>query len=144
MAINIRSVAAALAVSVFAFGPCAAAVPASAQPTIETTRGFQDEINRPPEPYRGPQRNGSQVYSYRCMSCHARTTQGAPMPGDDIEWGMRAKQGMRVLMEHVINGYNRKLMPPRGGCSNCNDAELRAAVVYMLEKSGIKVESLLP
>jgi len=66
------------------------------------------------------------------------------MPGDDIEWGMRAKQGMRVLMEHVINGYNRKLMPPRGGCSNCNDAELRAAVVYMLEKSGIKVESLLP
>jgi cytochrome c5 len=105
---------------------------------VEGTQGYRDEINRPPEPYKGPPRTGEQVYVYRCAACHAKTTQGAPMPGDDIEWGMRAKQGMKVLMQHTVEGYNQLLMPPRGGCGNCSDAELKAAVVYMLEKSDVK------
>ena len=105
---------------------------------LEATQGYRDEINRPPEPYTGPPRTGEQVYAYRCGACHAKTTQGAPMPGDDIEWGMRARQGMKVLMQHTIEGYNQFLMPPRGGCGNCSDAELKAAVVYMLELSGVE------
>lgn len=105
---------------------------------LEGTQGYRDEINRPPEPYTGPPRSGEQVYAYRCAACHAKTTQGAPMPGDDIEWGLRAKQGMKVLMQHTIEGYKQLLMPPRGGCGNCSDAELKAAVVYMLEKSGVR------
>ena len=106
---------------------------------VEGTQGYRDEINRPPEPYEGPPRTGKQVYDYRCGSCHARTTQGAPMPGDDIEWGMRARQGMDVLMEHVSNGYRKGLMPARGGCRNCSDAELKAAVVYMLQQSQVEI-----
>ncbi len=106
---------------------------------VEGTQGYRDEINRPPEPYKGPPRTGKQVYAYRCGACHAKTTQGAPMPGDDIEWGMRAKKGMDVLMEHVSNGYKQGLMPARGGCRNCTDAELRAAVVYMLKESQVEV-----
>lgn len=114
----------------------ATATTATAKP-IEGTQGYRDEINRPPEPYKGPPRTGEQVYAYTCGACHTKTTQGAPMPGDDIEWGRRAQQGMNVLMEHTINGYNQLLMPQRGGCGNCSDAELKAAVVYMLEKSGV-------
>ena len=105
---------------------------------VEGTRGFIDEINRPPEPYTGPPRTGVQVYAYRCAGCHDRTTQGAPMPGDDIEWGLRSEQGMDVLMQHVIEGFNEELMPPRGSCGNCTDAELKATVIYMLEVSGIE------
>lgn len=111
----------------------------AAEKAREGTQGYRDEINRPPEPYTGPPRTGEQVYEYTCAACHARTTQGAPMPGDDIEWGMRARQGMDTLMEHTINGYNQLLMPVRGGCGNCSDAELRAAVMYMLEKSGVEL-----
>jgi len=106
---------------------------------VEGTRGYRDEINRPPEPYTGPPRTGKQVYAYRCGACHARTTQGAPMPGDDIEWGLRARKGMDVLMEHVIDGYKQGLMPARGGCRNCSDAELKGAVVYMLRVSNVEV-----
>ncbi len=106
---------------------------------VEGTQGFRDEINRPPEPYTGPPRNGKQVYAYRCAACHAKTTQGAPMPGDDIEWGLRARKGMKVLMEHAIDGYKQGLMPVRGGCRNCSDAEVRGAVVFMLRESGIEV-----
>jgi len=106
---------------------------------VEGTQGYRDEINRPPEPYKGPPRTGEQVYAYRCAACHAKTTQGAPMPGDDIEWGLRARNGMEVLMEHVIDGYKQGLMPARGGCRNCSNAELEGAVVYMLRESNVEV-----
>jgi len=109
---------------------------------IEGTQGYRDEINRPPEPWKGPPRSGARVYTDYCGSCHARTTQGAPMPEDEVEWGMRARQGMKVLMEHTINGYNQQLMPPRGGCENCSDAELKAALLFILGQSGIQKDDL--
>lgn len=105
---------------------------------LAATQGYRDEIGRPPEPYKGPPRSGAEVYAYRCAACHAKTTQGAPMPGDDLEWALRARQGMDTLMDHTINGYRQLLMPPRGGCRNCSDAELKAAVLYMLKKSGVE------
>ena len=105
---------------------------------VRGTQGYRDEINRPPERYSGPSRTGAQVYAYRCAACHDKTTQGAPLPQDDIEWQRRAEQGMAVLMRHVVEGYNKLLMPPRGGCGNCSDAELKAAVIYMLEQSHVE------
>lgn len=107
----------------------------------EGTQGYRDEIYRKPEPHKGPPRTGEEIYAYRCAACHAKTTQGAPMPGDEIEWGLRARQGMKVLMQHTINGYKQLLMPPRGGCRNCSDEELKAAVIYMLKASGIELPS---
>lgn len=120
-----------LTVNVFAVAESATKKP------VEGTRGYQDEINRPPEPYKGPTRSGAQVYAYRCAGCHDKTTQGAPMPGDDINWGLRARQGMDILMKHTLEGYKNEVMPPRGSCGNCSDAELKAAVIYMLEASGV-------
>jgi len=117
------------------------ALPGYAKDKVEGTRGYQDEINRPPEPWKGPPRSGAEVYAYRCASCHERTTQGAPLPGDELEWRSRARQGMDVLMEHTINGYKQLLMPPRGGCENCSDAELRAGVLYILKQSGIEPDA---
>lgn len=119
-----------------------AATKSTVKKPIEGTQGYRDEINRPPEPWTGPPRSGEQVYAYRCAGCHAKTTQGAPMPNDDVEWAIRARKGMKVLMNHTINGYKQDLMPPRGGCENCSDAELKAAVVFFLEQSGIKPEDI--
>ncbi len=122
-------------------------LPAATTKTVEKTKslkgtqGYRDEMRQPPEPYTGPPRTGAQVYAYRCSACHSKTTQGAPMPGDDLEWGQRAKQGMDVLMQHTIHGYKQLLMPPRGGCRNCSDAELKAAVLYMLKASHVKPPS---
>lgn len=111
------------------------------QTKVEGTQGYRDEIHRPPEPWTGPPRSGAQVYARSCATCHARTTQGAPLPDDDVEWRMRARKGMSVLMEHVTNGY-KELMPERGGCPNCSDAELKSAVLYILGQSGITPDTL--
>ncbi len=113
----------------------------AAEQKVIGTRGYIDEINRPPPPYNGPTRSGKAVYEYRCQTCHARTTQGAPLPDDDIEWRIRYRQGTDVLLQHVKNGYKNGLMPVKGGCRNCSDKELRAAVKYMLLQSGIDIDA---
>jgi cytochrome c5 len=39
-----------------------------------------------------------------------------------------------------MEGFNNYLMPPKGGCRNCNQKEVYAAVYYMMETSGIKLK----
>ena len=104
-----------------------------------STIGYAQERYRPVPVYNGPVRTGKQVYDYACKTCHDRTTQGAPLPDDEIEWGLRARKGMKVLMQHVKEGY-KGLMPEKGGCRNCSDDELRAGIMYMLDTSGVALE----
>jgi len=103
---------------------------------LKGTTGYAQERYKSPPPYTGPPRTGAQVYEGYCKTCHARSTQGAPLPDDDIQWSIRLRQGVDVLVKHTINGY-KELMPARGGCRNCSDAEVRAAVMYMLHTSGV-------
>ena len=106
-----------------------------------TTTGFLEEMRADIEVNKGSPRSGKHIYDYRCKTCHDRNTQGAPMPGDEYEWQLRAAKGLDVLMEHTINGYQRTLMPAKGGCRDCNEVELRNAVIYMLKTSGIELDA---
>ncbi|MCB1934315.1 MAG: cytochrome c5 family protein [Nitrosomonas sp.] len=102
------------------------------------TIGYAQERHKPAPVYDGPTRSGKEVYQYSCATCHDRTTQGAPLPDDDIEWGMRARKGIDILMKHVKEGY-KDLMPERGGCRNCTDEELLASILYIMDTSGITI-----
>jgi cytochrome c5 len=105
---------------------------------VTGTTGYSQERFKKPPPYNGPPRSGAQVYAEYCQTCHARSTQGAPLPDDDIQWRIRLRQGVDVLVAHTINGY-KELMPERGGCRNCSDAEVRGAVMYILNTSGLEL-----
>lgn len=102
------------------------------------TTGFWQEMRNKVAVNEGRQRTGEQVYQFRCQGCHGKNTQGAPMPGDRYEWDRRAQQGMDVLMAHTVNGY-KQTMPPRGGCLNCTEMELRRALAYMLNQNEIRL-----
>ncbi len=104
----------------------------------KTTTGYMQEMTEV-RVHEGPDRSGKEVYEFRCKGCHARNTQGAPMPHDNFEWSKRLKKGFKVLMDHSMNGFNNYLMPPKGGCRDCNETEVRNAVVFMLESSGLKL-----
>ncbi len=104
------------------------------------TTGFWQEMHTKTAINTGLQRTGQQVYDHKCYECHTRNTQGAPMPGDNYEWSLRYRKGMDVLLEHAINGFNRGVMPKRGGCRDCSEQELKNAIVYMLKSSGIPVD----
>ncbi len=74
--------------------------------------------------------DGSKVYASGCSVCHATGVAGAPKLGDKAAWSPRLAQGIDGLTASVIKG--KGAMPPRGGVANANDAELRAAVEYMV------------
>jgi len=82
-------------------------------------------------------RSGEQVYDTTCKACHGAGVAGAPRLGDKAAWAPRIQGGMELLVSHAIKGFTGKsgVMPPRGTCGNCTDAELRSAVEYMVTKS---------
>ncbi|MCC6714384.1 MAG: cytochrome c5 family protein [Gammaproteobacteria bacterium] len=77
---------------------------------------------------------GKQIYDSVCMACHAAGIAGAPKFGDKAAWEPRIAQGMDLLHEHSIKGYTGKtgMMPPKGGRADLPDADVMAAVDYMV------------
>ena len=78
----------------------------------------------------GTARTGDAVYNFSCINCHAYGMAGSPKTGDKAAWAPRLVQGTPTLVAHVIEGY--KGMPQKGTCTSCSEAELRAAVAYLL------------
>jgi cytochrome c5 len=80
--------------------------------------------------------SGEAVYSKACIACHSSGVAGAPKVGDKAAWEPRLAQGMDTLMSTALKG--KGAMPPKGGHINLSDAEIKAAIEYMLGKSGLK------
>ncbi|NML60367.1 cytochrome c5 family protein [Massilia sp. RP-1-19] len=79
---------------------------------------------------------GKNIYTASCAACHGAGIAGAPKLGDKANWAARIKQGDAVMYEHAIKGFMGKagMMPPKGG-STASDAEVKAAVDYMVASS---------
>lgn len=77
---------------------------------------------------------GKKLYDTTCMACHGAGVAGAPKFGDKAAWAPRIAEGLDVLDDHAIKGYTGKsgMMPPKGG-SNAPDADVKAAVKYMVD-----------
>jgi cytochrome c5 len=80
----------------------------------------------------GP-RSGQAVYDAACMACHTTGAAGAPKLGDVAGWADRLTKGMDELYASGVNGVAGTGMIAKGGCMNCSDDEVRAAVDYMVE-----------
>jgi len=78
--------------------------------------------------------DGKKIFTDTCSVCHGQGIAGAPKFGDKALWAPRVAQGTDVLYQHAINGFQGKggLMPPKGGNTSLSDAEVKAAVDYMV------------
>jgi len=74
--------------------------------------------------------NGKAVYDETCHVCHATGLAGSPKYGDKAAWAPRIATGIEALHKAAINGLNA--MPPRGGNASLSDAQVKAAVDYMV------------
>lgn len=92
--------------------PVAAAAPAAAAPAA-TVAGA----------------SGEALYKQACAVCHAAGVAGAPKFGDKAAWAPRVALGLDGLTASAIKGKNA--MPAKGG-STASDADIKAAVEYML------------
>ncbi len=77
--------------------------------------------------------DGAATYNTKCMVCHAAGIAGAPKFGDKAAWAPRIATGMDAMMNTAINGKGG--MPPRGTCGDCSDADLKAAIQYMIDNA---------
>ena len=74
--------------------------------------------------------NGKKVYEGACVACHASGVAGAPKFGDKAAWAPRIATGLDALTNSALKGKNA--MPPKGGNASIPDADIRAAVEYMM------------
>ncbi len=81
----------------------------------------------------GKPRDGATVYTAVCMVCHAGGVAGAPKTGDKAAWAPRIAAGNATMLKNATNG--KGAMPARGGASDLTDAELKAAVEYLVSKA---------
>jgi cytochrome c5 len=73
---------------------------------------------------------GKSVYDATCHVCHAAGVAGAPKTGDKAAWAARLKTGLSALYATSLKG--KGAMPPKGGNPSLADADVRAAVDYMV------------
>lgn len=73
---------------------------------------------------------GKSVYESSCAACHSAGVAGAPKTGDKAAWAPRLKAGNDALYASVIKG--KGAMPPKGGNASLSDADLKAAVDYLI------------
>ena len=101
---------------------------AAAAPTAKTVAE--------PEPVAAAM-SGPQVYNSACLACHGAGIGGAPVPGNAEAWAARIAQGLDVLKNHAINGFQGTAgyMPAKGGRIDLSDEEVASAVEYMADEA---------
>jgi len=108
--------------------PPPAAAPATATPAVAAA-------NMPP-PAAAPAKagggagSGKGTYDSVCNVCHGAGAAGAPKFADKAAWAPRMKQGVAALHASAIKG--KGAMPPKGGNPSLSDADVSAAVDYMV------------
>ncbi|HIM87625.1 MAG TPA: cytochrome c5 family protein [Gammaproteobacteria bacterium] len=84
-----------------------------------------------------PAADGQKVYQSGCIACHGAGVAGAPMVGNAAVWAPRIAAGADSLYANAINGFQGTsgVMPGKGGNPTLSDAEVKAAVDYMVSQS---------
>lgn len=85
------------------------------------------------QPQAGAPADGKKVYDSVCTACHTAGVANAPKLGDKAAWAPRLKTGMDSLVQDALKG--KGAMPPKGGNPSLSDAEVRAAVEFMVSQS---------
>ena len=74
--------------------------------------------------------DGKTVYESTCKVCHGAGVANAPKFGDKKAWAMHLMHGTEHVYENALKG--KGAMPPKGGNLTLSEAEVKAAVDYML------------
>ncbi len=82
-----------------------------------------------PAPAAGPA-DGKKVYETTCVVCHGTGVNNAPKFGDKNAWAPHLHHGVDELYQTALKG--KGAMPPKGGNLTLPDADVKAAVDYMV------------
>ena len=74
--------------------------------------------------------DGKAVFDKTCAGCHKMM---APKMGDKAAWAPRIALGVDALTASVMKG--KKPMPPKGGNTSATEADIKAAVEYIVSQN---------
>ncbi|MBK7474275.1 MAG: cytochrome c5 family protein [Betaproteobacteria bacterium] len=114
-------------------GTAAAAAPAAAAPAMPAATpapAAAPAAAAAPTQASAAGGKGKATYDTTCMVCHATGVAGAPKFGDKAAWAPRIQTGAEALYNSSLKGKNA--MPPKGGNPGIADADVKAAVDYMM------------
>jgi cytochrome c5 len=78
--------------------------------------------------------DGKKLYEKNCSSCHAAgVNNAAPKLGDMTAWQPVIEAGFMAAYENIETG--KKGHPVNGGCKDCSDAEIKAALKYLMQEN---------
>jgi len=77
--------------------------------------------------------DGKKVFDATCTACHSTGVANAPKLGDKAAWAPRLKEGVDTLVQSALKG--KGAMPPKGGNPSLSDADIRAAVQFMVSQA---------
>ena len=115
--------------------PPAAVATAAATPPAATSPSPAAPAAAAPAPASATGKaDGKKIYDTTCVACHGAGIAGAPKFGDKSAWTARIAEGNDTLYSHAIQGFQGKsgVMPPKGGNTTLPDADVKAAVDYMV------------
>lgn len=78
--------------------------------------------------------DGGETYNTFCAVCHKAGLNAAPKLGSKPLWAKRIAQGKETVYLNAINGLRG--MPAKGGIASLTDDDVKAAVDYMVGRSG--------
>lgn len=81
---------------------------------------------------------GEEIYRARCSLCHDSGATAAPRISDPQAWTARVANGRASIYETALRGRPNTAMLPKGGFPELSDADVRAAVDYMLLAAGFR------
>ena len=86
----------------------------------------------------GSQSTGQKIYQSVCADCHDGGfwgwLSGAPKLGVKNEWEEFLSKGIPELVDAAIKGTEGG-MDPKGGCDDCTNDEIKAAVEYIVSQT---------
>lgn len=77
--------------------------------------------------------HGQTIYRQACAFCHDKGVAGAPRTGDAAAWAPRIAQGRDTL--HAVAVRGKGAMPAKGGNPALGEADVHAAVDFMIAQS---------
>lgn len=79
---------------------------------------------------------GEDIYQSRCSTCHDSGAGQAPRISVRDEWQPRWQRGREAMHTAAIKGVPNTAMGAKGGASELSDADVKAAVDYILACTG--------
>lgn len=80
--------------------------------------------------------DGAAVYKATCATCHDSGAGLAPRITHRDEWASRSQRGRAAMHEAAIKGVPNSAMAAKGGYAQLSDNDVKAAVDYILARTG--------